>query len=197
MSTPELFERLHRWDTNGELASRLAFAISVDLAEAIRERGSATLAVSGGSTPKPLFEQLSRRPLDWSRVTVRQVDERRVDESHSHSNARLIREHLLQNLAAGASFVSMKNPAVSPFGAELASADKLSAFAGNIDVVVLGMRADGHTASFFPAAPTLARALDPAGRQLCVAVRPPQAPHDPVITRPASGRKPLTAYHRR
>lgn len=178
MSTPELFERLHQWDTNSELASRLAFTISVDLAEAIHERGSATLAVSGGSTPKPLFEQLSRRPLDWSRVTVTQVDERWVDESHSDSNARLIREHLLQNLAAAASFVSMKTPAVSPFGAELESAEKLSAFAGNIDVVVLGMGEDGHTASFFPAAPNLASALDPSGRQLCVAVRPPQAPHD-------------------
>jgi 6-phosphogluconolactonase len=178
MSTPEIFDRLHQWDTSGELASRLAFNIATDLAAAIRERGTATLAVSGGSTPKPLFEQLSRRPLDWSSVTVTQVDERWVDESHSASNARLIREHLLQNLAAAASFVSMKTSAASPFDAEAEAAENLSAFAGKIDVVVLGMGEDGHTASFFPAAPTLAIALDPTGRKLCVAVRPPDAPHD-------------------
>lgn len=165
-------------DLNQELSVELASRIASNLGQAIRERGLATLAVSGGSTPKILFDQLSLCPLDWSRVTVTQVDERWVDEEHTDSNARLIRRYLLQNLAAVANFVSLKTAAASPFGAEEEAARKLSDFADAIDVVVLGMGEDGHTASFFPGAKTLSNALNPSGESLCVAVSPPGAPHD-------------------
>ncbi len=169
---------IHRFEDNGQLAGRLGERIVSDLAAAITQRGRATLAVSGGSTPRPLFSYLSRLRLDWGMVTVTQVDERWVEEDHPDSNARLIREYLLQGEAAAAHFVSMKTAAASPFGAETEVAGKLSAFADSIDVVVLGMGEDGHTASFFPGAATLGQALDPAGDALCVAVRPPHAPHD-------------------
>ena len=168
---------LNQMDSNEALVVRLADRIAGNLDDALHERGSATLAVSGGSTPKPLFERLSEYPLEWGRIAVTQVDERWVDESHEDSNARLIRQHLLRNAAAEADFVSMKTPAVSPFGAEQQAASKLSAFSAGIDVVVLGMGEDGHTASFFPRAITLQRALDLSGQELCVAVRPPEAPH--------------------
>ena len=173
-----MLTHLHHCESNAELTAQLAQRIASDLEEAVAKRGVATLAVSGGSTPKPLFEQLSQLPLDWAQVTVTQVDERWVDEDHQDSNARLIREHLLQNLAAAAQFSSMKTPGDSPFDAEAAASEKLSAFAQGIDVVVLGMGEDGHTASFFPGAATLARALDPTGDELCVAVAPPSAPHN-------------------
>jgi 6-phosphogluconolactonase len=178
MSTPDMLSHLHQLDSSSELAEILANKIAANLAEAISERGEATLVVSGGSTPKPLFERLSRCALDWARITVSQVDERWVDEGDDDSNARLIREHLLQNYAAAATFVSMKTSAESPFGAEEEAAAKLSAFSQGIDVTILGMGEDGHTASFFPGAATLKQALDPMGGELCVAVQPPSAPHD-------------------
>lgn len=172
-----MLTHLHQYESNTELTAQLAQRIAGDLKTAIDQRGVATLAVSGGSTPKPLFERLSQTPLDWARVIVTQVDERWVDEDHKDSNARLIREQLLQNVAAAANFASMKTPEDSPFDAQAAATEKLSAFAAGIDVVVLGMGEDGHTASFFPDAVTLAAALNPAGDELCVAVTPPHAPH--------------------
>lgn len=167
----------HRFSSNEELSQELAVRVAADLAQALERRGEATLAVSGGSTPALFFKALSLAPLDWSRVAITQVDERWVDEAHSDSNARLIREQLLQNNAAVATFISMKTDAKSPFTAEADAREKLQLFDGEIDVIVLGMGEDGHTASFFPDASTLGRALDPAGTRLCVAVSPPQAPH--------------------
>jgi 6-phosphogluconolactonase len=177
-SIPEMHHRVHEFDTNAELSTNLAVRIASNLAAALAERGEATLAVSGGSTPKPLFKALSLQSLDWSRVTITQVDERWVEEDHADSNARLIKQSLLQNAACAANFLSMKVPAASPFDAEEAASEKLTAFAAGIDVAVLGMGEDGHTASFFPGAASLSRAMDPAGTELCVAVRPPAAPHD-------------------
>ncbi|MDE0951145.1 MAG: 6-phosphogluconolactonase [Halioglobus sp.] len=167
----------HQFETNEELVHQLANSITGDLGDAISKRGLATMAVSGGFTPRPLFEQLSQCPLDWSQVTVTQVDERWIAEQHADSNARLIREHMLQNHAAAAKFVSIKTQHSSPFDAEKEAAKKLSAFAGPIDVVVLGMGEDGHTASFFPHVPSLIRALNCSGKELCVAVSAPHARH--------------------
>jgi 6-phosphogluconolactonase len=176
-STHSMLNHLHQFDTNAELTHQLAQRITADLQQAIQARGSATLAVSGGSTPKLLFSELSHSALDWQQISITQVDERWVEEDHVDANARLIRECLLQHKAAAANFVGMKTATDSPFDAEAEVAGKLAAFAGPIDVVVLGMGGDGHTASFFPGASTLARALDPAGEDLCVAVEPPTAPH--------------------
>lgn len=171
-------ELWYEYASKDTLAVELADAIAENLREAIAKRGVATLAVSGGSTPKPLFSELSMRELDWSRVAITQVDERWVDEEHSDSNAALIREHLLQGPAGAARFVSMKIAGDDAFAAREGCEQKLADFANGIDVVVLGMGGDGHTASFFPGAATLADALDVESERLCVAVRPPQAPHD-------------------
>lgn len=168
---------MHRFGDNATLAEALSGRIAADLQDALEARGAATLAVSGGSTPAPLFAALSRRMLDWARVTVTLVDERWVDEKHPDSNARLVREGLLRGAAGGSHFVGLKTAAASPFEAEADVARRLAPFAHAIDVVVLGMGEDGHIASFFPGADTLDRALDPQGQAPCVAVAPPVAPH--------------------
>ena len=86
------------------LADALARKIADRLALAIAARGHATLAVSGGSTPKAMFATLSREAIDWARVTVTLVDERMVPPSDERSNQRLVSLHLLQNHAAAARF---------------------------------------------------------------------------------------------
>ena len=168
---------IYQFESNQRLAESLAECIASGLEGALNLREVATLAVSGGSTPKPLFEALSFCELDWSRVRITQVDERWVPEDHADSNALLIREHLLRNNAAAAQFVSMKVDLDDAFAAEGQVAEKLVDF-HTIDVAVLGMGEDGHTASFFPGADALTKALDPDFQALCLALRPPAAPHD-------------------
>ncbi|MFT5481683.1 MAG: 6-phosphogluconolactonase [Halieaceae bacterium] len=171
-------DHFNDFETREALAAKLADVIAGNLSVAISRRGIATLAVSGGSTPKPLFRELSTREIDWSRVSVTLVDERWVPEDHIDSNAALVRDNLLQGAARAANFVSMKIAGEDAFGARDGCERQLADFANGIDVVVLGMGDDGHTASFFPGAATLAEALDVESSRLCVAVKPPLAPHD-------------------
>ncbi len=164
-------------DDRAQLAITLADAVANNLRAALEVRDTATLAVSGGSTPRPFFEALSEADIDWAQVIVTLVDERWVEESHPDSNARLVRTWLLKGAASTAQFVSLKLPGSDPFAAEALCESSLASFEYP-DVVVLGMGTDGHTASFFPGATTLAEALDPTSTRLCLAVRPPTAPHD-------------------
>jgi 6-phosphogluconolactonase len=160
------------------LSLELADRIAADLSEAIAARGLASLVVSGGRSPVRLFEYLRTRTLDWSRVCVALADERWVDPTDPASNERLVRDVLLQERAAAARFLGLKNGAATPdLGAVLAwktFADVPRPF----DVVVLGMGDDGHTASLFPGSPNLKIALDETASAGCVGMwspTPPQA----------------------
>lgn len=161
----------------GALAAALAKSIATDLETAISERGAASLVVSGGSTPKPLFEQLSRHALAWDRVRVTLADERWVPADHEASNERLVRHHLLVAEAASAELISLKKPEPTPEAGRESCERALAAIPRPFDVVVLGMGGDGHTASLFPDAPELSAGLDRATHWTCLAVRPPAAPH--------------------
>jgi len=167
----------HLGATPGQMAQQIAD----ELRAAIAARGRATLAVSGGKSPIALFEQLREQALDWSRVMVMLVDERCVPHDHADSNTALVRQHLLQGAAVAAAFATLFDNVPADLNDEVlfklvASANqRLSAVHFPVDVVVLGMGEDGHTASLFPAAPGLDHALTSAGPM--AGVRPATAPH--------------------
>jgi 6-phosphogluconolactonase len=121
--------------------------------------GIATVGLSGGSTPKPVYQALSQAAgIDWQRVTLFLVDERYISASDVDSNAKMIRETLLQGHATAARFLT---PDVSePLPECITQYDAVVAALLTIDLVVLGMGLDGHIASLFP--PVGPKAYGPA-----------------------------------
>lgn len=157
------------------VAKALAADVADRLIDAIAARGRATLAVSGGTTPERFFDALSRRTLDWGKVIVTLVDERFVPPDHPRSNEKLVRERLLQNEARLARFVSLYGKGGN-LGEAARQAEAGMALVGlPLDVVVLGMGTDGHTASFFADAKEYARLIDPGHRTIVLPVHAPSA----------------------
>lgn len=158
---------------------RLVQALTHDCASAlqkgIKERGQASFLVSGGSTPEPVYRELSKRPLPWQQITVALVDERWVDRTESGSNQAFIEKSLLQNNAAEAPFLGMKTPHASAAEGQADCERAYTELTQPFDVCILGMGSDGHTASLFPHAEGLQAALDPSGSQLCRAITAQQS----------------------
>lgn len=165
----------YHFTDGGAAAADLATRIATLLSEAIAARGTASLALSGGRSPKPVLEALARTPLDWSKIVVTLVDERWVAPDAPDSNERLLRDTLLTGPAAAAQFVPMKNDAADAYAGQPAVEAVFAAIPWPLDIVLLGMGEDGHTASLFPAAAELADGLSSTART--IAVTPPTAPH--------------------
>ena len=142
------------------MAESLAARISGGLKKAIELRGKAGLIVSGGSTPLALFDCLAQTDIPWDKVTITLADERVVDDVHADSNARLVRSRLLQAYAGDAHFISLLDHNLPPDDRLADTQKRLRAFPWPSVFTVLGMGNDGHTASLFPGADDLAKALD-------------------------------------
>ncbi|MFN4057729.1 MAG: 6-phosphogluconolactonase [Roseinatronobacter sp.] len=151
---------LHTYPDRDMLMLRLASRISSELGETLRAQGCATLSVPGGTTPGPIFDILSGVDLDWSRVSIVLNDERWVPEGHPRSNTTLLRERLLVGRAAAAIYVPLYTDHPTPDTALDVLAAGLRPHLP-ISVLLLGMGADMHTASLFPGADHLAKALAP------------------------------------
>ena len=158
------------FDSRNELAKALAEAVARVLSGAIESRGQAFLAVSGGSTPGLFLAELSRMPLDWSKVTVTLIDERLVPATSPRSNAALAMGKLLQGPAAAARFVGLFQEADSAEEAAMLAGEALGDLPWPLDAAILGMGTDGHTASFFPDADNLEALLDPSQQAIVMPV---------------------------
>ena len=171
----------HSFANGDELANALADFVAAALTARIAKDGGASFAVSGGRTPTRFFNALSTRDLPWSKISLTLVDERWVRESSDRSNARLVREHLLQGPAAAARFVPLHNDAPTPEQGIAPLDEALEALYWPLACTVLGMGDDGHTASFFPGGDRLEEALDPKGGLALLPMRAPNA-GEPRIT---------------
>jgi 6-phosphogluconolactonase len=139
--------------------------------------GRACLAVSGGHSPIALFHALSSRAdLDWARVHIRLVDERFVSPDNEDSNEHLVRTHLLRDKARDAQFTGLVGDPAS-LDRSLEQANRQT---DSLDLVILGMGDDGHTASLFPHAAQLSQCLDPRQTHRYLHVTPPAAPHERI-----------------
>lgn len=157
------------------LAGTLAKDVAGLLQLAIDRRGHALLAVSGGTTPVPFFNALSKAEIDWKKVIVVLADERFVPPQSSRSNARLVTLHLLHNNAAKAHFEGLYEPAETVEDAARSADQRMRDLPFPADVVVLGMGTDGHVASLFPDWDRLSHGLDPEVDDRVLAVRAPSA----------------------
>ncbi len=167
---------VHAFKSPVLLAEGLALNVAKQLSDAIEAKGTATLVVSGGRSPVAFFQHLVKQPLDWSNVVVSLADERWVPVEHADSNAGLLKKYLLQGPAAKAQFLSLYSASANLEQAA-EQADRLLSELPVIDVLVLGMGDDGHTASLFPGSPNLAEALAADGTRRCYPMLAPTVPH--------------------
>lgn len=175
------------------LANELAAAVAEQLLTAINANGVATLVVSGGRSPVAFFQSLAQQALDWSKVVISLADERWVPVEHPDSNAGLLKRYLLQGPAAEARFIGLYR-ATSSLAEAAQDADQALAELPPIDVLVLGMGDDGHTASLFPGSPNLSEALRLDGQRRCLPMLAPTVPRQRLtMTRQllASARLPI------
>jgi 6-phosphogluconolactonase len=150
--------RLH--ESPEELAEAAARAFVQAAAKAIDERGRFAVALAGGSTPEATYGVLARDhagDVDWPNVHVFFGDERTVPPDHEDSNYRMARESLLDLVPVGS--VHRMRGELPPDEAAAAYEEELKEFFGEtppvLDLVMLGIGSDGHTASLFPETPAL------------------------------------------
>jgi 6-phosphogluconolactonase len=172
--------KLTPFTTRNELDNALATSVSLLLSDAIKRKGKASIAVSGGSTPKGFFSVLSQSDIDWSKVTVTLADERWVALDSNDSNTRLVHENLLQNKAIEAKFFHLKQG--EAFSEEILN--DLNVAANSmllpLDVLILGMGEDGHTASLFPCSEQITQCLAADNDNALLKVIPKTAPHQRI-----------------
>jgi len=162
------------------LATDLCQCIGEILTEAIRKKGRASMAVSGGSTPIMLFKEFSLLSIDWTKIDLTLADDRWVDAKNADSNELLVRTHLIKNKAAKVNFIPLKNDSKTAKEGQIYSEKMLRKITPPFDVVVLGMGSDGHTASLFPCSDELPEAMNLNNSNYLISTSPKTAPYERI-----------------
>jgi 6-phosphogluconolactonase len=165
-----------------DAATRMAGALRA----ALQARGRATVALSGGNTPRDAYAALAREPgLDWTKIDVFWVDERAVGPTDDRSNYRWAKATLLDAARVPAERVHRMPSDAPDLGAAAKAYDQAIAqvVGGDepaFDLMVLGVGDDGHTASLFPGDPT----VDVADRLVAAVPAKPGREARLTLTRP-------------
>jgi len=167
-----------------EVARAAADAFVACVAGVLADRATARVALAGGSTPKAMYRLLAspayRERVEWKRVEIYFGDERCVPPEHAESNYRMAREALLDHVPLGADRVHRIAGERPPEEAAAQYQQKLVRLGDppRLDLVLLGMGPDGHTASLFPNDP----ALDETARWVVGVPKANVAPFVPRVT---------------
>ena len=162
--------KYHSFASRDEMVSVAATQIADAVTSAVATRGAASLMLSGGSSPRPVYEALSDMDLPWDKVTIGLVDDRWITRGQAGSNETFLDATLLKGKAKAAKFIGLKTDDANPAAGVKASEAQLSAIPQPFDVCVMGMGLDGHTASWFPQSNGLKEALDPNNSDTVIAI---------------------------
>jgi 6-phosphogluconolactonase len=137
-----------------ELARQVAGWLDLEVSKAIAERGSCALGLAGGRTPEPVYRELaSGSSIDWERVDVFFGDERAVPPDHPDSNYRMVHLALLSRVPIPSGNIHRME--AERVDREAAAREYERSLPPRLDVLLLGMGPDGHTASLFPGSTAL------------------------------------------
>ncbi len=182
---------LHVYASAADAARACALRAAELLTKRLNEAEYVTFAISGGSTPAHMFQVLATCSIDWKRVHLFQVDERRVPPEDEHSNYLLAHAELITPTGIPSENVHRVRGELTKEEAAVRYVAEIQQFFGTppgvvpvFDIVHRGMGGEAHTASLFPGEPLIG---DTTG--IAAAVTVPPTPHERVTLLPG----PLTA----
>lgn len=165
--------RMRVLDSPEAFAQAVTDAVREAVMTAVRERGTASLVVTGGTSPRLYYPLMAALDVPWSRVHITLSDERQVPAHHADSNEGLVRELLLQDRAAAARFTPLYCGEDDAQASVAGAMQRLQEMPRPFDLVLLGLGNDSHLASLFPGALGVEAALDPRSPALACTMTPP------------------------
>ncbi len=175
-------EEIEWWDYDdaAELADAVAGDVQFIIESALDARGSAVIALAGGKTPFPAYQKLAAAKLDWKKVTIVPTDERIVPLGDPLSNVTALAKIFI---AKGARVMPIVPSATGDYKAAGRSADALMQdLHWPLDLCLLGVGGDGHTASIFPG-PDYDEALSGPRERRALGVMPEPLPEEAPVAR--------------
>ncbi|PAX09545.1 6-phosphogluconolactonase [Sphingomonas lenta] len=175
-------DEIEWWDYDDakEMAEAVAGDVQFIIESAIDARGAAVVALSGGKTPIPIYDKLARAKLDWKRVTIVPVDERIVPLGDPLSNVTMIGKAFIPK---GARVIPIVSQSTADHKAAGRAADAIMQdLHWPLDLCLLGVGADGHTASIFPG-PDYDEALNGPRERRALGVMPDPLPVEAPVPR--------------